>query len=327
MSQKRGAVESRGAGVCRCGSSRERDADGGSVGRGAPFETRKGRRRRRTARDGVRCTRLGCHATTTHERRDTARRPRSCRGYGLGAGGIPLSRKASREAFAPRLGDYSPRGVEDGVAFRGLFEPSAERSGRSPRRKRDPFERERRKCPAGYHHRPWRAVFKYSRSAFDEWRRFAERAERRGHDRNDSGDARVRVHFPHEGFRFRCIRGGFHKASVPRCAQASLFSGGCRDILLEISRCARRVELGSFPREGTARQECAVQARGPGRGSRGACTLAVISVGLGRRRRHEQRNRGGRRAKKVWARDDDDGFYAERLRLRRVRQRNRRSRL
>ena len=32
--------------------------------------------------------------------------------------------------------------------------------------------------------------------------RFAERGERRGHDRNDAGDARVRVHFPHKGFKF-----------------------------------------------------------------------------------------------------------------------------
>ena len=87
------------------------------------------------------------------------------------------------------------------------------------------------------------------------------------------------------------------------------------------------MELGVFPREGTARQEREVQARGPGRGSRGARTLAVISVGLGRCRRHGQRNRGRRRAQKVWARKDDDGIHAERLHIRRVRQRNRRSRL
>ena len=92
----------------------------------APPETREGRRRLWTARDCARCTRIGCHTTTTRERCDTADRLRSCRGHGLGAGGIPLCWKASREAFAPRLGDYSPCGVEDGVTLCGIFEPSAE---------------------------------------------------------------------------------------------------------------------------------------------------------------------------------------------------------
>ena len=114
--------------TCRaCDECRsKRDADGGCAGRSAPFETREGRRRLWTARDCARCTRIGCHTTTTRERCDTADRLRSCRGHGLGAGGIPLCWKASREAFAPRLGDYSPCGVEDGVTLCGIFEPSAE---------------------------------------------------------------------------------------------------------------------------------------------------------------------------------------------------------
>ena len=53
-----------------------------------------------------------------------------------------------------------------------------------------------------------------------------ERGERRGHDRNDAGDARVRVHFPHKGFKFDASTAEFIRRACRDALQLHLSPAG-----------------------------------------------------------------------------------------------------